>query len=266
MHERARTADDAGAGDDVDHSRNKRTVVGFPFGVKSGVKHLIHSPSSLVGSRGAAAAGAEASEQDSLASQLPRSLQSHLLQLPVFTGEESESGSERRSTAELLVTHVDGRFTVREDESSGARAAAAAATSVAHEENVATLDQLMDDSLSLDCLTTPGVLIVVVLLSSSLLAVVTMSVCLSIRVRELSRQLKIRQQQSSLSSSSLPLPLQQQQESRHRRLPESFSVVKTSPFAFAHSASSSSSASSSPTSCLFEQDNMLPLQTSSSDQ
>lgn len=230
MHERARKADDV---DNQDHSRNKRTVVPFPFPPISSVKRVMPSPTaSHVSPASSYLEDRRVSADMPFQSVKP---ESHLVQLPAQESIARAGGGE-------VITHIASHFGVRR---AGVQEEGEEETRMESEsENVATLDQLMDESLSLECLTTPGVLILVVVLTCILLAVSTMSVCLSIRVKELAQQLEIRQS---------------------RQLHESFSI-KTSPFAFAATTSPTSTASSSPTSCLFDQETILPVQTVSSKQ
>ena len=233
MHEKAGKSDDVG---NHDHSRNKRTVVAFPFLPNSGVKHLMRYPSAAShASAGAAAASSGSSFEDrAVNADMPfqsAEPESRLLQM---TDQESIA----RASSKQVITHIASQFGVRGGGEEGEGMLTMGS------EELATLDQLMDDSLSLQCLTTPGVLILVVVLTCIVLAITTMSVCLSIRVKELAQQLEIKQS---------------------RQLHESFSI-KTSPFAFAVTSASppASTASSSPVSCLFDQETILPVQTLSS--
>lgn len=235
MHDKAGKADDVG---NHDHSRNKRTVVAFPFLPTSSVKHLMNT---------ASAAGVFGRRFENTPVNADMPFQSaggeppHLLQMSDRQDQESiarRSSSGGDGGGGEVITHIASHFDVREgDGGKGLESQL---------EDLATLDQLMDDSLSLQCLTTPGVLILVVVLTCILLAITTMSVCLSIRVKELAQQLEIKQS---------------------RQLHESFSIKK-SPFVFQVTPGSgtTSTASSSPTSCLFDQETILPVQTLSSKQ
>lgn len=239
MHERARKADDVG---NQDHPRNKRTVVPFPFLASSGVKHRMRSPSASHAP--AAAASSHLEDRSAVNMDMPfqsGKAEAHLLQM----ADQESTGRLSSDGGAEVISHIASQFGVRRGGGKSGQEEEELHVMRLESENMATLDQLMDDSLSLECLTTPGVLILVVVLTCILLAVSTMSVCLSIRVKELAQQLEIRQS---------------------RQLHESFSI-KTSPFAFATATSSSSTASSSsPTSCLFDQETILPVQTVSSKQ
>lgn len=261
MHGRARKNDDeeevggagrTSSGSTHDHGRNKRTVLSFPFPDKSGVKHLIRSKTVATASSSSGGTGdyrdedadGDEEEADVRGNMADMGLQSAAAAL--HSDDLHRLADQHKSTAQEgeVVTQIGSKFAVRGegDEEWDTTDAAAAASSI---DSLATLDQLMDDSLSLDCLTTPGVLILLVLLTSVLLAVSTLAICLSIRMRELAQQLKVTQS---------------------RQLHESFSIVKKSPFVYPPPSFPvpSSSASTSPDSCLFDQENILPAQTSSS--
>lgn len=250
MHGRARKSDDEEVGGASDssgsthhHGRNKRSAVPFPD--KSGVKHLFRSKTAVAASP---SSGRDYSDEDGDWDDVPGTgnmADTGLQSAALHSHDVHRLPDQQKSIAQgqegEVVTQIGSKFAVRgEDDEEW--------DMMRTSDSLATLDQLMDDSLSLDCLTTPGVLILLVLLTSVLLAVSTLAICLSIRMRELAQQLKLTQS---------------------RQLHESFSIVKKSPFVSFPPPSSSfpqtvSSASTSPVSCLFDQETILPTQTSSS--